>query len=579
MRVRPVTIAVSVLTSTCVSHGEPAAAPLLEPTRFAPTSYHGDGQTVRMLAALLRENDPLVRAHAVAALGETTNAAAMEHIRTAAKDESENVRIASVTAAARLGGSGAAEVVRAALADDSARVAAAAAQCAGRMRLSDAADAVGPLLNHEDASVAAAAAQTLTRLGRPAPIETLAALLQGRSATVRLRAAENAVLHGPQERLAAALLERARDEAPAVRGAALAALGKLAYPNARAAIEAGKTDAAPLVRRGALLACMHAGDAQGVQEFLDDPSPLVVLAAAAAAGELRIKAATDRLFELLSDPPEDLHLAARESLRRIGGPAVAARAAAELAKLVGAPADENANAARNSQRLRDRHIRSLCWLLGRLESPAGLETQLALLKRLTARPDSDVLIDLCDSLGRVGDRRAVGPLVELLDICARNGAKSLFPGRYVPFKESITAAAVTALGRLNAAEAVDGMIALTQAQGMLGRLDACVAAAMRQMPELARPQNRSRIEQAITAVLADSQFSARAHFEAARAAGRRRIAAALPHLRRVLGEGRKDLQTMTAAAWAVQQITGQRPAIGEPKDRPAEHWIVRKAHP
>jgi hypothetical protein len=75
-------------------------------------------------------------------------------------------------------------------------------------------------------------------------------------------------------------------------------------------------------------------------------------------------------------------------------------------------------------------------------------------------------------------------------------------------------------------------------------------------------------------MVADRNYQPIAHYEAARAAGRMKIAAAEGALQDRLAE-RNNLDVMKACAWALEQITGKAPAMPEPLERQGD-WIVRK---
>jgi len=327
-----------------------------------PVELFGSDRDVRLLGALLAEDDALAREQAAIDLGRTRNPRALPHLRRALNDPEPKVRSAAASAAAEFPADLAGPIVLAALTDarggDRDPVRSRAARrtvwsvlaAVRTLSLRSAGGRVGALLADDDPALQADALATLTHLGLPAEADSLRKLLASRSTFVRLRAVENAML-APKARarvLAGELAKLAAGDVAAVRGSAVAALAKLGLPSADENIERARRDPNLLVRRGAVRALAHAGRADAIGEFLRDPSPAVRLAAIRAAGTLRCADCAASLFTLMCDapyddyfeapydrppPPGDAHLAARAALQALATDEVARLAAARLARL------------------------------------------------------------------------------------------------------------------------------------------------------------------------------------------------------------------------------------------------------
>ena len=435
-------------------------------------------------------------------------------------------------------------------------------------------------------------------------------MLNSDDSPVRLRAAENALLAGQAGTLLADLTRLARTDSPAVRGASLAALGKFAFAASGNILAQARKDGHPLVRRGALWGYRNARQVAEVRPFLDDAAPLVRLAAIRAAGELKSAECADRLFELLlAARDEKTHLAARQSLRDVGTDRVSVLADKALRTLYeqfgqfnhprGTPAgtaattttteaseDPKAKAKADRARLQrarrghylQRNIRSCCWLLGEQRSTLALDLQFRMLEEVAF--DSDVLIELGESLGKIGDPRAVKPLIEMVKRLKDQGMKYLWsitsPAPvYVPYNENGTAAMILAASRLGATDAVETIVGIALSKVRMARLRTPTAAAMKALVTLVRPENRKAIEGCVVNVLGDVNYGDSPRYMAAKAAGKLKIQGALEHLKTILYEDRPGRKMMIGIAWAIQEITQATPEIPDPATLQGD-WIIRK---
>jgi len=587
------------LLVTAVVFGGAGMAEPMVAQPFDEIETFGDAHNVRLLADLLDDEDPMTREQAVKGLGEAHNPAALPHIRRMQADGDVNVRCAVATAAGQYDPNVCGDVILQAIASPDARVVLAGLRSVRRTRFAAAAGDIRKLLDRPEPHLAAVALDTLTQLGQPAAAGQLKRLFRSASNRLRLRAAQNAVLLADPAALRDDLAGLARDASPAVRAAAMAALGNISPAAIEPFVAQAGDDPSPLARRGALWACRNAGLRDRIRPFLDDPSPLVRLAGVRAAGKLRSADCIERIFEIMQQAPdEQTHLAARGALRRIGevaSGAVTDRAGQTLARLADrlrqvnaeidamtGGSDERPRLLRKRDYLR-RNAGACCWLLGEFKSAVAYDLQLSLLEKLT--PNSTVLLELAPALGKIGDKRAVAPLIARLDFyrkCAILCMKAELAAEPCPVPyyhehgKETTAAIIDGLCRLGASESAK-LIAMTAGVkvGHL-RLDRAAEVAGRMLPALDGPETRKDIDIFINWAGADGAYSPMAQFEIVKAAGRIRTAAALPTLRKVLNEQRRTRIIMEAAAWSIARITGKVPPIPEP--RPNEGpWIVRRA--
>ena len=574
-----------------------------EPTVAGPfdeIELFGDAHNVSLLGALLDDHDPMTREQAVKGLGETHNFAAIELIRKMQSDADVNVRCAVATAAGEYDFNLAGDVILRSLASGDTRVVLAGLRSVRRTGFTAAGDDIRKLLDRPSPQLAAVALNTLTQLGQGATADQLKPLLASPSIRLRLRAGENAALLESPSPLNADLEELARDASPAVRAAALAALGRISQTAAAPFLADAKKDPSPLARRGALWAYENAGLTSDIRPFLDDPSPLVRLAAVRAAGNLKNTDCIERAFEIMEEAPdEELHLAARTALRQMGETnpgAVIAQAGKMLTRLAGSLHDVNAKIRSSAQsapieellslvRKRE-HVRrnaSACsWLLGEFKSTVAYDVQLSLLNKLP--PNSTVLFEVPPALGKIGDRRAVAPLIAKLDICKKcailcmkaeiAGAPCPVPHFHGDGKET-TAALIDGLCRLGATDAVKLITETASIKVGSLRLDRAAEIAGEMLPALDGPETRKDIETFINTMAGDGLLAPRAQFEIIKAAGGIKMTAAVGKLQKVLNEDRRTRIIMEAAAWSIFRITGQMPQIPEPKPNEGE-WVVRR---
>ena len=558
------------------------------PDRLTPLDRRtfGDAENVRLLAGLLNDADVLVREQALRDLGETHNSEAMPYLLAASRDAQPLLRIAATDAATELSPDRAGEIITAALKSPNRDVAMAGLRNARRVNLQAAQDAIAALLSRDGGAIQAAALATLEHMGATSPAGDIARLLASEHVAVRLRAAQNALLLDEGSQLVGKLKSLAASGPPAVRGAALAALGKFDFADSKPLLEAAAKDANPLVRRGALRGYRNAAQAQAIRAFLDDASGVVRLAAIEAAGQVKCADCIGRLFELMGQATDDQsHLAARDALGKIGTKGVGDRAAAELARLY--PALRERLKASQADRTKAsvpqdvqmaRNVRAYCWLAGELRNDAMLDLLLATMSELPM--DSDVLIDSAAAIGKIGDRRAIGPLVAFLHKCHKAGVAHFqdIAARapiITPYSQAVTVSAIEAADRLQAKQASGAIVLIARSAGGQRRQAQAAASAMSVLPSLVDDSSRKAVSDCVLFILGEGKHDKVAVYMAAKAAGKLKLADALPLLRRITFEDRQSLGLMTAAAWGMQQITGQTPEVPNPVVLEGD-WIVRR---
>src|SRR5579859_2137762 len=189
-------------------------------------------------------------------------------------------------------------------------------------------------LDDEDPQVRLAGIQSTIEDRSPALLRKLLGLVQSDpSLEVRAAAVEDLgrfTLLGEVEaldaesnsQLRAVLQEVVRDanQAPRVRGSALAALGYFSDTESAQDLAFGFSD--PILRLGAIRAMGHSADPRWTDRLMpvlgsDDPD--MRLEAARALGEIEDERAATPLVEIVDDPDPDVRLAVIEALGRIGG--------------------------------------------------------------------------------------------------------------------------------------------------------------------------------------------------------------------------------------------------------------------
>ena len=567
--------------------------PFTESDGSLPRLTYGDARSVSLLSAAAESPDVYTRELAVRHLGETHNPLAIAPLRKATDDPDVAVRAAVAVAAAEFTSSQSGELLGKLLGDKDRVVVLAALGSVRRMGHTGATGAVGALLDHADPLIQANALTTLTHLGKTADAAQLKNALSSSNARVRLLAAENAALLTAGADLPDVLSRLAEQDVPAVRGAALAALGKLDFARAQALLAKASRDENPLVRRGAVRAYALASRGAQAAAFLDDPAALVRLAAIEACRLTRHAPAVDKLITLMCQATDELtHRAGQEAILAIATPEAAGAVARKLIALApemlalhdqfdAANKKSDADAMGRLRRqcdLSDRNAIACCRILGKLRNGDAFDTQISLLAKLPT--NSPVLGAVASSLGDLGDRRAVEPLAAALDRCAKLARKFLvaqlsMSSNVPPFDEYVAASIVEALGKLRAVQFLPQILQLAGTKVQVLRLNHVCAVTATILPDLATDANRGQIDKILLDMLRDEPLDRVAVFQAAKTCGRFKLASAVEPLGAILKAEDRPASMIQVAAWAIQQITGKAPPLPEPSLHEGE-WVVKQ---
>jgi HEAT repeat protein len=317
------------------------------------------------------------------------------------------------------------ELVAPLIHDPSPEVRAEAVGAIGRLGDEDAAMLLFELLGDESELIQESAMGALVRLTPERVVPLLIRALSGPDAQVLIRAAEAlGLLRSPEA--APALIALSEDPREDVRQAAIRALGEIEAPGVADLLRRSLADDSSLVRQQAALSLGKLQDPETTADllpFLDDPDPKMRFVTLKALGQIRNPEALPRVISFLSDKRKELRFAAVEALGTMRAlaavrPLVGAlgdadrnlrRAAAES---LGSIADPQAIPALLLS-LEDEHWSVRCaaaTALGRIRSPKATQ---ALLARLDDE-DATVRRTAVTALGEVSDPRSAGRLTELL---------------------------------------------------------------------------------------------------------------------------------------------------------------------
>jgi HEAT repeat protein len=309
--------------------------------------------------------------------------------------------------------------------DPSPEVRAEAAAAIGRLGDEDAAMLLFELLADESELIRESAMAALSRMAPERVVPLLLQALASPEEDVKIRAALTLGLVRHLG-AAAALVEVSGDPRENVRRAVLKALGEIEAPGVKGLLRAALSDESSLVRQQAVQSLGQLQEPESAQDLvplLDDPDPRMRFVTLRALGQVRNAAAVPRLLPFLADPRKELRFAAVEALGAIRAVAAVShlvealrdpdrnlrRAAAES---LGAIADAQA-VAPLLLALEDEHWSVRCGAataLGRIGTAKSVPALLAHL----ADEDATVRRAVVAALGEIGDARAAGRLVQAL---------------------------------------------------------------------------------------------------------------------------------------------------------------------
>jgi len=392
----------------------------------------GDPRAVGPLLAVLDDDEPSLRAGAATALGQIGDGRAARPLTEALEDDDERVRRRAISALGQIWRLP--PLVR--LGDDSPAVRQGAALALGQVRDRRVVRPLVAALRDQDGSVGASAATALGQLGDAQAVEPLvSALLTSKEPAARQSAAEALGNLGDRravEPLVAALKDRERD----VRRRVATALGQLKDGRAIQPLIALCTDKGVQERVVKALAQIGGPAVPALIAACREGERDVRISAIAALGQMGGAQALEALLLSLREDRDGL---------------VRAYAAMSLGQIGGVPALEALVTALREDR--DRMVRTYAAMsLGRTGEPQAVEALMATLKdkdedeavcrmaigalgwiwdlppliRLSDR-DATVRQEAAAALGRLGDKRAIEPLLAILrdrDEGVRRGAIS-----------------------------------------------------------------------------------------------------------------------------------------------------------
>jgi HEAT repeat protein len=342
---------------------------------------------------------------------------------------------------------------------------------------------------------------------------------------------------------ASALMPLLAGDVP-TRAAAVRALGEMKVADTTISVQKMLGDPHPTVRREAIAALAKLGDLGGAGKpiavgMLKDPDLTVREAAVRVLTPVPSAEAVAAVAAQLREDYGPLHAAARAALIQPGDDAVR-KATIETAAGLLKDAD-----------VRRREDGS--YVLGRLRSDAAFETHLALLTwTMSPKSDTDwpLVAQVAESLGLIGDARASEPLMKLV-AAVPDTTKTLPPKRQIAIGEA-AGNAMVALGRLGHRPALAEAVRLLKASpvddGVPAHVRTGSAFAIGVLAESGTmPGDVNFLE-----IYASSDESLETKFEALKALGNLRIAAAAGKLK-TIGETDLTSRLRWMGYWSYQR--------------------------
>ncbi len=291
--------------------------------------YLEEARSMALLARALREDTPRVRAAAARALGQVEGGDALTALLEALGDTEPWVRYQAVRAIERHASPEAVEPLAQLVRSDSAiPVRAAAIEALGAIGGSRVVALLAPLVDAEEADLARSAIAALGRIAHPDAILPLLEALRSPDVMRRVEAAAALGRHAESGVVELLQWTAAVDPDPRVVQAAVDALERMATPEALAALLSLSADPGRHEVCIRALARPSQGRIEALARGLHHPNPAVRCAVVEVLARLKHPAASDLLAGALEDGHPSVRLAAVTALARLGNRRAEQRVAA-----------------------------------------------------------------------------------------------------------------------------------------------------------------------------------------------------------------------------------------------------------
>lgn len=379
------------------------------------------------LLQCLNDEDELVRAEAVTALQGKKGKEVEDGLLERLKDKSAQVRWTAARALGTLADAKNQAVIdglETALKDPDWHVRAAALMSLGKSNLiknDKIADTITGILNADDfALVRDRAADVLLAANSDKVAEALAESMVSTNRATRFHTSR-AMRKGRITAALPFLMKHCDHPNPEVRELIMQVFGEIGGSEQLPAVTKAANDPDARVRLAAVTALQELvkrGNADSLVAKLDDPDPHVRAAAARAVGQTGTKSVVPKLISLLRDGDSFVRGAAAEALGKLGDrsavPALLGLLSGEgIGKegsglLISATNDTVAATLKMSE-VEQKGMAALA--LGELQATEAVDS---LIKYGLQSPDAELRATSAYSLGKIGDRRAVGPLQDVV---------------------------------------------------------------------------------------------------------------------------------------------------------------------
>jgi hypothetical protein len=188
-----------------------------------------------------------------------------------------------------------------------------------------------------------------------------------------------------------------------------------------------------------------------------------------------------------------------------------------------------------------------------------------------------LLIPIAGIAGRIGTEQTGQVLTQKVKEGVYNATRFLAGATNVYFSDRVAESLVLALGRMGRVEAAEMIDAIARAGQHHGRLEETVSGALIALAQLeAAGLEPDTLNRLVVDIVENSQYAPQQAYQAAILAGRRKLQPAAAPLEKLARQRRRHPQAMAAAAWALEQINGQRPDLPDPIPSESDNWMLRR---